>query len=138
MIWEDTVENAIVTLLQLTTSIPPDHIKRGIQDENPNLMLPALIVHSAVDERMARRDLYKLRVTIEYKSIPEESSALDTESVMQQVDIAITIQPKPSVTASVQAQLPPGTGLYWQGVPRTQQDIHTDRRTNTRELEVFF
>jgi hypothetical protein len=135
MLWEDTTENAIVTLLQLTTAIPT--IKRGIQDENPNLTLPALVVHAVVEERMARRDLYKLRVTIEYKTIPEESAAADIESAMQQVDVALTTQPKPAVTAQILASMPVGSRLDWQGVARTQQDVHTDRRTNTRELEVF-
>ena len=133
MIWEDAIENAIVELLFSTTNMTK--VLRGMQDEDFALQLPALIVWCEVIERMpARHEIYKVRVVIEYKSIPEEnqvSSIAGVENIMQQVDVALTTQP--SIPIAV-----PGCRLDWQGVIRTQQEIHTDRRTNVREIEVFF
>jgi len=136
MIWEDVTENKIVALLVASTSIPV--IRRAMYDQVPQLSLPALVVSSKVLEFHARTQVYKVLVTIEYKSIPEENSVSGSsgvEAVMGQVDTAITTAP----TAGVLATIPNyGEQLFsWEGVPRTNQDVHTDRRTNTRELEAF-
>jgi len=134
MLWEDTVEIALQQLLFSTTNMTV--VKRGMQDEDLQLSLPALIVWCEVSERIpARREIYKVRVVIEYKSIPEEnlvSSIAGVENIMQQVDIALTTQPQiPIATPGVNGI------LAWQGVVRTQQEIHTDRRTNVREIDVI-
>jgi len=134
MIWEDTVEIPLQQLLFSTTNMTT--VRRGMQDEDLQLSLPALIVWSEVAERIpARREIYRMRVVIEYKSIPEEnlvSSIAGVENIMQQVDVALTTQPQITV---------PTTGvngiMAWQGVVRTQQEIHTDRRTNVREIDVI-
>jgi len=134
MIWEDTVEIALQQLLVSTTNMTV--VLRGMQDENFQLTLPALIVWCEVSERIpARREIYKVRCVIEYKSIPEEnlvSSITGVENIMQQVDIALTTQPQIAIpTAGVNGI------LVWQGVTRTQQEIHTDRRTNIREIDAI-
>src|SRR5271165_625941 len=111
MLWEDTVENAIVQLLLSTTNMAV--VKRGMQDQDLQLSLPALVVWCEVSERVpARREIYKVRVVIEYKSIPEEdpvSSIQGVENIMQQVDIALTTQPSIPISTS-------GYRLDWQGV----------------------
>lgn len=134
MIWEDTVETAIQTLLLNSTNMTV--VRRGMADEDLQLTLPALVVWCEVVERIpARREIYKVRVVIEYKSIPEESNVTTiagVENIMQQVDVALTTQPNFQIAT-------PGVNgiLAWQGVTRTQQEIHTDRRTNVREIEVI-
>lgn len=134
MIIEDTIENAVVALLQATTT--GLNIVRGMEDVAPNLSLPALVVTCDEQERIsARREIYKVRVLIEYKSIPEEhtvAGGTGVESEMGQVDAALTTQPSGGVLAG----LPLGTAqlIAWHSLNRTQQDVHTDRRTNTREI----
>jgi len=133
MIWEDAVENALVELLFSATNMTK--VLRGMQDEDFALQLPALVVWCEVAERLpCRREIYKIRVVIEYKSIPEEnavSSISGVENIMNQVDVALTTQPNFTIAT-------PGVGgiMAWQGVVRTQQEIHTDRRTNVREIDV--
>jgi hypothetical protein len=136
MIWEDVAENKIVALLQASTSIAT--IRRGMYDENPNLSFPALVVSSRVLEVTAREQMYKVLVTIEYKSIPEENSVSGgsgVEAIMGTVDLALTTTP----SSGVLAQIPNYGEAYfgWEGVPRTNQEIRTDRRTNIREVEAW-
>lgn len=134
MIWEDTVETALQTLLLGSTNMTV--VRRGMADEDLQLSLPALVVWCEVSERIpARREIYKIRAVIEYKSIPEESNVTTiqgVENIMQQVDVALTTQPNfPIATPGVNGI------MVWQGVVRTQQEIHTDRRTNIREIDVI-
>ena len=134
MLWEDTVENAIVQLLLSTTNMAV--VKRGMQDQDLQLSLPALVVWCEVLGRgTARRPIYEVRVVIEYKSIPEEdpvSSIQGVENIMQQVDIALTTQPQ------IQIATPGVNGaLGWFDVIMTQQEINGDRRTNVRELKAL-
>src|SRR5271165_5456313 len=112
MIWEDTVEIAIQQLLFASTNMTT--VRRGMQDEDLQLSLPALIVWCEIAERIpARREIYKMRVVIEYKSIPEEnlvSSIQGVENIMQQVDVALTTQPTMAIsTAGVNGV------MVWQG-----------------------
>jgi hypothetical protein len=137
MIWEDTIETALQELLFSSTNMTT--VRRGMQDENLQLNLPALVVWvEGVEFIPARHPLYKARIIIEYKSIPEEnavSGIQGVENIMQQVDVALMSQP----SAGLLAQIPTGGALYinWEGVRRTQQEIHTDRRVNVREIEVW-
>ena len=141
MIIEDTVENAVVGLLQAGLSqagLSGVTVLRSMEDfsvSNP-LLLPALIVTANMIERIpARNGICRVSVILEYKSIPEENSVntatTGVQAVMGQVDSLIITQP----SSPILAQVPLINGvlfIVWHSLERTQQDVHTDRRTNTR------
>src|SRR5260221_4680206 len=99
--FEDTVDNAIVALLQATISSPP--ILRGMQSQSPTFSLPALIVYSEVTkvELGTHADIYTFLVHIEYKSTPDEHLVCAIQTTMGLFDAALSTQPTGAVIATI-------------------------------------
>jgi hypothetical protein len=132
--YEDTVDNAIVALLQAT--VTGVTILRGMQSQNPTFSLPALVVYSEITnvDRANHADIYTFRVMIEYKSTPDTHAVGPIQTAMGLVDTALSTQPTTAILNTI--PLGQAKSFFWQAIPRTQQNVQMDRRTNTRELEV--
>jgi hypothetical protein len=132
--FEDTVDNAIVALLQAT--VTGVTILRGMQSQNPTFSLPALVVYSEITkvDLGTHADIYTFLVTIEYKSTPDEHAVGPIQTTMGQVDTALSTQPTTAVLNTI--PLGQAKSFFWQAIPRTKQNVQMDRRSNTREIEA--
>jgi hypothetical protein len=133
---DNLVDLSIASLLQasLATSFPTLPILAGLEDNNPELNLPYLVVYSVVDRKEGREAVTVLTSTVEYVSISGLQNKTIVQSVMAAVEDALNIQPSSAILAEVTTDNL--AYISWEATERSRQEVG-DRRHNTREMTVF-
>jgi hypothetical protein len=102
----------------------------GMENNEPELACPYLVVHSAIESFQGRDPVFQLRTTIELHSLSGIEPVSELEKLMSVIDEALIDQQNVNV---------PTVGLVylgWEAITRSEQTPR-DRRINLRELQVF-
>jgi len=127
------VDNTVAAYLQgvlAASGYPSFTVVIGLEDNEPELACPYLVVHSAIERFYGRTPVFQLRTRIELHSLSTLEPVSQLEALMTVIDQALISQAKVNV---------PTAGLVylgWEAITRSEQ-TPGDRRVNLRELEVF-